>query len=79
MALVEKSPRLKLVFLPPYSPELNLIERVWHFFMKKVLYNKYYEDLGKCREASIEFFRNIAQHQDELASLLSDGFEGHCN
>lgn len=78
MALVEQSPRLKLVFLPPYSPELNLIERVWHFFKKKVLYNKYYEDLGKFREASIEFFRNIAQHQDELASLLSGGFEGHC-
>lgn len=37
--------RIHLVFLPPYSPELNLIERVWKYFKKEVLYNKYYIDL----------------------------------
>jgi transposase len=31
---------IKLLFLPPYSPNLNLIERVWKF-LKKVLKNKY--------------------------------------
>nr|MBX2859121.1 IS630 family transposase [Cellvibrionaceae bacterium] len=36
--------RINLVFLPSYSPELNLIERVWRYFKKHVLYNKYYED-----------------------------------
>ncbi len=75
--LVKQSPRLKLVYLPTYSPELNLIERVWHFFKKKVLYNKYYENLAGFRSASIAFFRNIGQYADELASLLSGGFEGH--
>lgn len=75
--VVEKSPRLKLVYLPAYSPELNLIERVWHFFKKKVLYNKYYENLEAFRKASIKFFRNIDKHHSELVSLLSGGFEGH--
>ena len=75
--LVEKSPRLKLVYLPTYSPELNLIERVWRFFKKNVLYNKYYKDLSAFRQASIKFFRNIAQHHDELVTLLGGGFEGH--
>ena len=75
--LVEQSPRLKLVYLPVYSPELNLIERVWRFFKKKVLYNKYYENLDEFRKASIKFFRNIDQHYDELSSLLNGGFEGH--
>ena len=35
--------RITLLFLPPYSPYLNLIERFWKFFKRKVLYNRYYE------------------------------------
>ena len=74
---VDQSPRLKLVFLPAYSPELNLIERVRRFFKKKVLYNKYYETLDAFRKATITFFRHINQHVDQLAPLLDGGFEGH--
>jgi transposase len=70
------APRIKLVFLPAYSPELNLIERLWKFFKKKVLYNQYHEDLKSFREACIQFFSNIGQHEDELRSLLGGGFEG---
>ncbi|WP_434062172.1 transposase [Candidatus Rhabdochlamydia oedothoracis] len=29
--------------MPPYSPDLNLIERLWRFMNKKVLNNRYYE------------------------------------
>lgn len=75
--LVDKRPRLKLVYLPTYSPELNLIERVWRFFKKNVLYNKYYENLSAFRQASIKFFRNIGQHHDALVALLGGGFEDH--
>ena len=75
MELVKEYPRLKLVFLPTYSPELNLIERVWRFFKKKVLYNTYYENLEAFRKASIQFFQKIDQHQDALTSLLGGGFE----
>lgn len=38
-----KKLNIELVFLPPYSPNLNLIERLWKFFRKKVMYNQYYE------------------------------------
>jgi len=75
--VIEASDKLKLVYLPPYSPELNLIERVWHFFKKNVLYNTYYENLAEFRKAAINFFRNIDDHTEELFSLLSGGFEGH--
>lgn len=67
--------KLRLVFLPTYSPQLNLIERVWKFFKKKVLYNQYYETLQDFRTAAIGFFRNIGQYSDELTSLLDGGFE----
>jgi transposase len=34
---------IQLLFLPSYSPTLNLIERLWKFVKKKCLYNVYYE------------------------------------
>ena len=68
-------PRIQFVFLPSYSPNLNLIERLWKFFKKKVLYNKYHESLSAFRKASIDFFRNIEKYSDELASIMSGGFE----
>ena len=74
--LVEQSPRLRLVYLPAYAPELNLIERVWKYFKKQVLYNKYYENIQAFREAAITFFKNIAQHESALRALLGGGFEG---
>ena len=73
---LETAPRIQLVFLPTYSPELNLIERLWKFFKKKVLYNQYYEDLKSFRQASIHFFSHIEEHEDELRSLMDGGFEG---
>ena len=44
-AFVEETARklgIQLIFLPPYSPNLNLIERLWKFVKKKALYNQYY-------------------------------------
>jgi len=42
---------IELLFLPPYSPNLNLIERLWKFVKRKVLYSKYYENFGSFKEA----------------------------
>lgn len=38
-----KNLKIELAFLPPYSPNLNLIERVWRYVKKSALYCKYYE------------------------------------
>lgn len=71
---LEKS-KVGLVFLPSYSPNLNLIEKLWKFFKKKVLYNKYYEKLEDFRQACIRFFRNIGSFRDELVSIISGDLE----
>ena len=34
--------RINMVYLPAYSPALNLIERLWKVFKKNIIYNKYY-------------------------------------
>ena len=40
-----------MIYLPSYSPNLNLIERLWKFFKKKVMYNKYYDTLSDFENA----------------------------
>lgn len=69
-----KNSRIKLVFLPPYAPNLNLIERLWKFFKKKILYNRYYESFDEFRAACEEFFSNPRKYHRELRSLLTENF-----
>ncbi len=70
-----KTSKIKLVFLPSYSPNLNLIERLWKFMKKKILYNKYYEKFDDFKEATLGFFENIADYKTELESLLTQNFQ----
>jgi transposase len=66
--------KIKLIFLPPYSPNLNLIERYWKFFKKKVLNNRYYETFEEFRRACQEFFQKQKDFLPELTSLLTENF-----
>jgi transposase len=52
-AVIEKAVQLKieLLFLPTYSPNLNLIERLWRFVKKECLYSKYYKTANEFEEA----------------------------
>jgi len=70
-----ESKKIKLVFLPPYSPNLNLIERLWKFFKKKVLYNQYHENIKEFRKACVNFFSRIEQHSEEIARFMDADFE----
>ena len=63
--------KIKIIFLPPYSPNLNLIERLWRVLKKVVLHNKYYEKFAEFRTAILGFFKNIKQYKSELKSLMT--------
>ncbi len=67
--------KIELVFLPPYSPNLNLIERLWKYFRKRVLYNEYYETFDEFRKACKSFFRRIKRYKEDLNSLLTENFQ----
>jgi transposase len=77
-AIVEEKARalgIKLIFLPPYSPNLNLIERLWKFLKKQVRRNHYYDTFEKFEQAIVDFFKDIKQHDKELRRLLTLNFE----
>jgi hypothetical protein len=65
---------VQIIFLPPYSPNLNLIERLWRFLKKIVLYNRYYERFADLKGALLKFFANIKQYRSELKSLMALNF-----
>ncbi len=70
-----KTSKIKLLFMPPYSPNLNLIERLWKFMRKTILYNKYYEKFAEFKVEVMLFFENIAQYNDKLSTLLTKNFQ----
>lgn len=68
--------KIELLFLPAYSPNLNLIERLWKFVKKQCLYAKYYPDFSSFTssiERCLQDTRTI--HAKALNSLLSLNFQ----
>ena len=70
-----KKSRIKFKFLPPYSPNLNLIERLWKFLKKKVINSSYYESYDIFKKTAMAFFENIKKYHDELVTLLTEKFQ----
>lgn len=70
-----ESINIKLLFLPPYSPNLNLIERLWRFAKKKLLYGQYFDSPAHFHQAVTGFFIQIENYQYELRSLLNLKFQ----
>ena len=67
---------IELLFLPPYSPNLNLIERLWKFIKKKCLYSEYYEDFQAFKKGIDGCLLKLSgEYQEELASLLTLNFQ----
>jgi len=54
-----KTSRINLHFLPPYSPNLNPIERLWKWMKEIVIYNTYYEEFDQFKDAIKGFFSQL--------------------
>lgn len=62
---------IELCFLPPYSPNLNLIERLWKFVKKQCLYSTYYADFTAFKTAIVQCLAQTqTTHRSALTSLL---------
>jgi transposase len=67
---------IELCFLPAYSPNLNLIERLWKFVKKQCLYSKYYSDFTAFKTAINQCLEETSTtHRVALDSLLALNFQ----
>lgn len=68
--LVDNSHRLELVFLPPYIPNLNLIEGLWGWLKSEVINNVFYKSLNQIRVAVRGFIGMINQDTEYIIKRL---------
>lgn len=68
--LQSHSDRLQLVFLPPYSPQLNLIEGLWGWLKKSVIYNVFYSSVEEIRKAVQTFIAEINKNPQKIIDRL---------
>ena len=67
---------IDLLYLPAYSPNLNLIERLWKFVKKECLYSVYYADFGRFKQAISDCLAHTHDlHKEELDTLLTLKFQ----
>jgi transposase len=67
---------ITLLFLPSYSPNLNLIERLWKFIKRRSLYGRYHPTFGEFRAAIEQTIAELpTQHASDLASLMTLNFQ----
>jgi transposase len=67
---------IELLFLPSYSPNLNLIERLWKFVKKAVLNSRHHQDFKKFQEAIDGCLEELpTKHKAALDSLLTHNFQ----
>jgi transposase len=68
--------QMELCFLPPYSPNLNLVERLWKFVKKQCLYSIYYADFAAFKTAIVQCLAQThTTHRAALDSLLTLRFQ----
>ena len=67
--LEENKRKIKLLFLPPYSPKLNPAELIWKFSRYSVTHNRYFPTIDHLSKALEKKFGDWVGPNDELQSL----------
>lgn len=67
---------ITLLFLPAYSPNLNVIERLWKFVKKKALYAKFYENFTLFQQAILATLNKVNNdYKNEIDTLITLKFQ----
>ncbi len=67
---------ITLLFLPPYSPNLNNIERLWKFVKKKALYGKFYQNFDLFQQAITQtLYKTNTEYAKKIDTLITLKFQ----
>jgi hypothetical protein len=67
--------KIKIHYLPPYSPNLNPIERLWKVMYEQVTYNRYYAKFADFTEGILGFFRDTGKYKPQIQMRITDNFQ----
>lgn len=67
---LEATPRMKLVLLPLYSPELNLIKGLWKWLKADIINNAFYPTVKEIQSAVQEFIKGINSSKQKVIDRL---------
>lgn len=68
--LKEHEDRLTLLFLPPYSPNLNAVERVWGWLKKSVIANRFHATREEIRKSVLSFLEHLHEYPEKVIRLI---------
>lgn len=63
---------ITIIYLPPYSPELNPVERLWEYIKSKILHNKIYESISELEISLTDFYKML--NTDTIRNICSYGY-----
>jgi len=67
---------IHLLFLPSYSPNLNLIERLWRFLKRRSIYGRYHATFADFRAAIEQTMAGLSTtHAKQIATLMTLNFQ----
>ena len=74
-----KELNIELLFLPSYSPHLNIIERLWKWVKKDCLYCKYYDKSVKFQKAIDNSLSKVScpEYKETFDTLLNLKFQSY--
>lgn len=64
--------KIDLLYLPPYSPDLNPIESFWKKTRRNVTHNRYFESLDEERKCLLKFFKKFRKPNEILKTISAN-------
>lgn len=61
--------KMTLIFLPPYSPDLNPIEQVWRITRREITHNTYFANAKVLEDTLDSYFAPLRNPNEKLSAL----------
>ncbi len=70
-AFLERNPKIEIMYLPPYSPDFNPIERVWWYMRKSITHNRYLLTLKERKARFWQMFSHFSVPNEKILMVCN--------